>query len=121
MVTTPDYEEGRKAVNAVKGARVPLDSAFWAYFADAQEWRLVLTTPLVERQGPRAVYTIIQKALSANDIKIPLRQVTVVAPQTPLGQFAANAVRLGEPFNAGSTSVVSSGNVMVDTRYIYRK
>ena len=124
MVTLPDFSEGERAVKAVREAGIPLRYAFWGYFADAHQYRLVLPTEAVDRRGPVAVYAEIQKALSANKIKIPLSLITLARYAEPLGQLGLNASRMAKPFTSTSTgggSLVSneSLNVTVDTRYVY--
>jgi len=56
MVSELNLREGRKAVEALREAGIPLRYAFWGYFGDSQEYRLVLPTDAVERRGPMAVY-----------------------------------------------------------------
>ena len=124
MVSELNLREGRKAVDALREAGIPLRYAFWGYFGDSQEYRLVLPTDAVERRGPMAVYAEIQKTLTAKHIRIPLHLITVVRIAEPLGQLGLNALRMAKPFTVTSTgggSLVSNDvlNVTVDTRYVY--
>ena len=124
MVSELNLREGRKAVDALREAGIPLRYAFWGYFGDSQEYRLVLPTDAVERRGPMAVYAEIQKTFTAKQIKIPLHLISVVRAAEPLGQLGLNALRMAKPFTVTSTgggSLVSNDvlNVTVDTRYVY--
>jgi hypothetical protein len=124
MVSELDFKEGKRAVDAVRAAGIPLRYAFWGYFGDSQEYRLVFPTEAVDRRGPMAVYTDIQKALTAKQVKIPLHLITLVRTAEPLGQLGLNALRMAKPFTTTSTgggSLVSNQalNVTVDTRYVY--
>ena len=124
MVSELNLREGRKAVEALREAGIPLRYAFWGYFGDSQEYRLVLPTDAVERRGPMAVYAEIQKTFTAKQIKIPLHLISVVRAAEPLGQLGVNALRMAKPFTVTSTgggSLVSNDvlNVTVDTRYVY--
>jgi len=124
MVSELNLREGRKAVEALREAGIPLRYAFWGYFGDSQEYRLVLPTDAVERRGPMAVYAEIQKTFTAKQIKIPLHLISVVRAAEPLGQLGLNALRMAKPFTVTSTgggSLVSNDvlNVTVDTRYVY--
>ena len=124
MVSELNLREGRKAVDALREAGIPLRYAFWGYFGDSQEYRLVLPTDAVERRGPMAVYAEIQKTFTAKQIRIPLHLITVVRTAEPLGQLGRNALRMAKPFNVTSTgggSLISNDalNVTVDTRYVY--
>ena len=124
MVSELNFKEGKKAVDALREAGIPLRHAFWGYFGDSQEYRLVLPTDAVERRGPMAVYAEIQKTFTAKQIKIPLHLISVVRAAEPLGQLGLNALRMAKPFTVTSTgggSLVSNDvlNVTVDTRYVY--
>lgn len=116
----PDFARGRDAVRALKNAGIPVRLAFWAYFQDAGEWRFVVVALSLDRQGPRGLYSAVQKAFTENNISIPLRQVVLARPGEPLASLGSNARGLAEPFGAGQSSVVSALNVTVDIRYIYR-
>ncbi len=121
MVTGPEFEEGRTAVDAIKAAGIQVRLAFWAYFGDAEEWRLVIVTPSVTRGGPRSVYASIQKAFEKANVQVPLRLVVLAAPHDPLARLGMNAEALVRPFGGGQASLASgSVNVTVDPRYIYR-
>ena len=64
---------------------VEVRSAFWFFDSDRDEWRLVLSLPLVEREGSKAAYDIIPTALVKAHIKgLLLRQIDVEAPEDPL-------------------------------------
>jgi hypothetical protein len=100
VVNQLDFKEGKRAVEAVRAAGIPLRYAFWGYFGDSQEYRLVFPTEAVERRGP------------------------MVRTAEPLGQLGLDALRMAKPFTTTSTgggSLVSNQvlNVTVDTRYVY--
>src|SRR5262245_1670364 len=111
-------EVGRQAVDAIEGAGIQLPAAFWAYFSDSQEWRLVLATPALERHGPNHVYADIQVALRKERIKIPLRFITIVSPRDPLATLPPG---LGSQFQScDAFSSSSSQAVVVHAHHVYR-
>ena len=120
LVDRPDFDEGRKAFDAIKGASIPVDLAFWAYFSDSSEWRFVAVTSWLERRGPNETYTAIRRALRQKDVKLPLRLVTVARPDEPLARVGLNAAKVVHPFGTGQDWTVSTLNVTVNTKYIYR-
>ena len=119
LVDRPNFDEGRKAFDAIKSASIPVDLAFWAYFSDSSEWRFVVVTSWLGRRGPTETYTTIRRALRQKDVKLPLRLVTVVRPDEPLAVVGFNAVRAVQPFGQGQDWTVSTLNVTVNTKYIY--
>ena len=115
-LVAPDLQEGQKILDAAKLARLSIRAAAWAHFNEAQSWRLVLVTPLVDRDGPLSVYRVLQKALTKHAIGIPLSQITVAAPRAALARLILQS--------SGDVSSFASGpatpDVTVDARYVYR-
>ena len=104
-------------------AGIPLIVAFWSYFVGAQEWRLVLATPLVEQVGPRAVYSKVQKILRADPIlkTMPLSQITVIGRGDPMTRLGASSLPLTDPFRGGTVTSTSAPEVNIDSRFVYRR
>src|SRR5258708_1371729 len=48
--------EGKQLLEALRRNRFSFTAAFWYYFPDALEWRLVIVSPTVDRSGPLAAY-----------------------------------------------------------------
>lgn len=120
-LVNPDFDAGREAVKALKAFGLPVRLAFWAYFGDAAEWRLVVVTPAVIREGPRNVYAVIEKAFRTADVQIPLRLVVLAAPHEPIARLGIDSAHLVRPFGGGHVSLATGGtNVTVDPRYVYR-
>ena len=117
LVNQPAYQEGRRAFDAVKAARIPVRFGLWAYFYEANEWRFVLLIESAAREGPRAIYSLLQRVFTQNNVTIPLRQVTVTHPGEPLGVLVFTAAQYGETF---SNPMSANLNVRIDTRSIYR-
>lgn len=117
-----DFEGGRQAVEAVEAAGMRVDFAFWAYFDEAREWRLIFATPLVDRRGFRAVYKVIHKALIDNAVPLSLTRVGPVGLRDVLGRFAVTELKAGGRFRASRSYTVVDPlrYIVVDARYVYR-
>ena len=123
ILVNPDYENGRRVLEALDEAGFSIRTAFWAYFGDAQEYRLVFVTAQVDRQEPRKAYRAVQDALSSKNIPIPLRQIVLLSPHHALARLAQAAVDVGRGAAFGPGPYLVSGgsdNVSVDSRYVYR-
>lgn len=118
LVNLPNRELGSAAVTAVKAAKIPLRLAFWAYFVDAEEWRLVFITSWLDTHGPHATYTAVQKAFEKAGVTIPLSQTVLVRPGDPLATIGLNAVRATDPIARQGWNVRTL-NVVINTDYIY--
>ncbi|MBI2218818.1 MAG: hypothetical protein HYU51_16150 [Candidatus Rokubacteria bacterium] len=111
-------EAGRKLLEELdrQGARV--GSAFWSYDIDADEWRLVLSMPMVERLGVRAAYDHITRALKAAGIQdLYLRQIAAVSPHERIVASLSGAIRTRSELRV-SRSVV--GDEWIEGAYVYR-
>lgn len=95
-LVAPDIERGRAVLRALDEAHVPIRSAFWLYFREADEWRLVLGTPLVEDLGPRAAYNEVEKTLKGEAGLVPLRQIVILGMEDPLRKRLVSVIKRRE-------------------------
>ena len=108
---------GEKLIRALDDMGVEVRSAFWFFDSDGDEWRLVLSLPLVEREGSKAAYDIIQTALVKAHIKgLFLRQIDVEAPQDPLVSLIRRSVSTG----LQELSAIPWTRALVGRAHIYR-
>ena len=79
-------EEGKRLIDALEQEGIPLKAALWLYFDEADEWRLVLASPLIDTKGPRHVYERIQAVLDANkeNMSISLSDISLLSPDDPI-------------------------------------
>ena len=84
LVTFPTLPitPGHKLANEL-ARDLDIKAAFWLWAEEAHEWRLVLATPRVDRDGPRSVYSRIRKVLDgrADLHQIQLANVSVLSPE----------------------------------------
>lgn len=75
-------DAGRRLSEGLK-AELDLKAAFWLYFEDADDWRLVLAAKSVDQEGPRSVYSRVRKYLEQHpEMKdIHLADITVFSPE----------------------------------------
>jgi hypothetical protein len=55
---------GEAVWKALDSAKFPVDALFWLYTSEANAWRLVVVSPLVNEAGPLKGYARLRKALS---------------------------------------------------------
>jgi hypothetical protein len=74
---------GRKIIAVLSRAGIPVTVGLWAYASDAEEWRLMIATPLVDDIGPLAAYKKVQKAVEKAGIEseFPLRRIFLKSPK----------------------------------------
>ena len=105
--------------------------SLWLYNEESNRWRLVLASPVVDREGPRKAYSIVDEILQEHwDMGVWLRDISAVSPSDPLVQALRARGRSIDlpPLNNGPTPRADVGrrytrsllgNIFVEDAYIY--
>ena len=126
MVAMP-LDEGQITAGAdlleqLDAANVHVGAALWYYFPDNENWRLLLSLPRLVRQGPRAAYREVQKALSklGGEVAISLDDVAITKPEDRVFKL----LRIAISTRPGISRLRFSRNVingeLVEDALIYR-
>lgn len=98
-------------------------ASLWFYFLEENQWKLLITSPLVGTDGPKRAYQRIQEALGnfPQDMpKIYLQDVVLTDNAHPLISLMRVAIRTG----GGISGIHFSKNVIngqvIEDAYIYR-
>jgi len=79
ILVEQDVQNGRKLVEALQ-KRLPISAAFWLNTEEANEWRLVIVSPLVSAGDARLAYHMVEQALAETGVPIPLENISVLSP-----------------------------------------
>ena len=75
--------EGAQLLEGLRRNRFPMVAALWSYFSEPMEWRLVIVSPAVDRQGPLAAYSRVQRVLSGtNPSQLTLSDIALISPNS---------------------------------------
>ena len=113
---------GENLLKELDAANVSVDAGFWFFYPEHGIWKLMLWIPKVERDGPKAVYGTVQKALSKvqGGGSPTLDDVALLKPNAPLVPLLRSAIRTGP----GISGIRFSNNVingqLIPDAYIYR-
>jgi hypothetical protein len=84
-LTSEMIEVGRDMTSRLLDKGFELTCSLWFYDAESNRWRLVLASPLVDREGPRRAYELIEEILQDNwEMGIWLRDISAVGAIDPL-------------------------------------
>jgi hypothetical protein len=85
-VVKSDRDIGARVVEALSTAEVPITIWDWVYDPATEEWQLIIATPRIDTEGPRAAYRALTDALQKAKIypDVPMRRVFLVSPTDPL-------------------------------------
>ena len=119
-------KDGKRVIDRLDKAGIVVTAAFWYYIEDAENWRLIIATPLVESEGPRAAYAKIHDAQWERRparLRKPIlgpSEITAVGSNDPLVKLLSMVIRTG-PNDAGvrfSRNVING--TYIEDAYIYR-
>lgn len=116
-------DEGHRLLEALKKNRFPLKAAFWHYFIEPEEWRLVLVSPVVDRAGPLSAYTRVQRVLGkTNPAHLTLSDISVFGPLSPDYRNLAAGVSSAGTSGAGPAvhQAHTIANIVFEDAYVYQ-
>src|SRR5437667_3457882 len=98
-------------------------ATFWLYAVEPNRWRLMLASPLVDREGPIKAYARIQATLVKRPDAVPglsVRNITVLSPKDPLVKKLRTVIRVGKGKRGMRFSSARVRDTFVEDSYIYR-
>ena len=123
-----DIEGGERLLKALDKADLDIRAALWFYFSDSDKWRLIIAFPLVDQEGPRKAYTLIQSELAklVPPSRISLEDISAVGLKHHIIQALWAMVRehpdpaiISTISKKWFTRTVMNG-VFIEAAYIYR-
>ena len=50
-------DEGRRLIQALQASQFEFDAAFWLFGEESERWKMIIATPLYDREGPIKAYS----------------------------------------------------------------
>jgi hypothetical protein len=123
MLTESMINTGAALIKKLDERGASPDAAFWIYFPDIQQWKLMLAEVKLGEIGPKEFYKKIQDTISASKSEIgelSLDDIALSKPESPIVALLRTAIRTGPGINGiRFTNNVINGTVIEDA-YIYR-
>jgi hypothetical protein len=112
---------GKELTARLDAAQFELVASFWFFMSEANDWRLMLASPMVDTAGPKAAYSAVQKALDPPLEGLSLHKISVVSPTLPIVQLLMKTIRT----DATATSSIRLtrnriNDMFIEDAYIYR-
>src|SRR5215470_7017032 len=84
-LTKEMIEVGKEMSLRLRERGFDLVCSLWLYEAEYNRWRLILASPVVDREGPRKAYEKIDEILQDNwEMDIWLPNISALSPSDPL-------------------------------------
>ena len=63
ILTDKLIEAGKELLDQLDSSGIRVSAALWYLFTDSETWKLMLSFPNIEKEGPKSAYSKVQKAL----------------------------------------------------------
>lgn len=70
LLVSIDIPLGQEAIDALDAAGLTVNVALWAWLGEYEDWRLVLASRKLDKEGPRRRYELVNEATDAAGIGI---------------------------------------------------
>lgn len=122
ILVEKNIEEGKKLLEILDSNDFPVKAALWFFLVDSDTWRFIIASPLVEKNGPKETYHLIQSAMlkSSPPTEISLKDISVLSPNNELIRLLKIAVQTGPGISGIRFTRNTINNVFIEDAYIYR-
>jgi hypothetical protein len=122
ILVDSDIQAGNRLIQLLDQTNLGVIGALWFYVSEAQEYRLLLVTPLLDTEGPEACYTILQSTINnlQPDFRISLDDISVLSPRDRLFQLLRIGIRTGQGLSMIRFARSAINGVFIEDSLIYR-
>ena len=115
-----DLKFGQQVTEQLKAHGVSFDGVFWLYDEDADDWRLVIATSLVDQVGWKETYLRLAQIVSTvprSDLQV--MGITAMSLQTPLFAALRKAFATAAHVEGTRLQHTTVNGVLVPAAYLY--
>lgn len=117
----PDIEDGSRLIHELDGKGFRALAALWFFLSEESEWRLLIASPIVDQEGPKKAYQMVQSVLEGmSPTTLSLQNISVVSIRDPRVQLLGQAIQTGHDLTGIRFSKNTVNGVFIDDAYIYR-
>lgn len=114
-----DIEAGRQLIGALDISKFPVQAALWLYLSSADQWRLMIASPVVDEKGSKFAYDIIRDAIKERRLNLSLDNVVAASVNDSTIQMLRHAIKVPGLSGIRFTRNVIN-NYLIEDAYIYR-
>jgi hypothetical protein len=122
VLVDKEIEDGKLLIQALDKTSLPVEGAIWYYYVDSDEWRLLIVSTFVDKEGPEKAYTLIQSTLKQfeSSFSLSLSKISILSPTNRLIKLIRMAIRTGHGISGIRFSRNTINNIYIEDAYIYR-
>ena len=122
-LTDSMMKAGAKLIERLDGKNSEVKSAFWLYFSEEKTWKLIVASPLVDKEGPRDYYKRIVEANTLAPIEeeiVSLNDIEATNTNHQIVQLLKFAIATGDGISDIRFPRNTINGVFIEDTYIYR-
>jgi len=123
ILVNKSIDDGARLVEALEQNDFPITAAFWWHLEDGTSWRLVIVSPLVDREGPLRTYGRISNLISelGNSVHFGISDISVISPSwSPFRELQREVKSAGLGRSSGPGQHGGFRDTVFEDYYIYR-
>ena len=116
-----DIDGGRSFIEALDAAGFPVTSAFWFFHEESEEWRLMVCTPVVDKEGPLKAYRSMHPVLAKlSNVTFRIDNIVASGVNDTLVKALRRVIRPGPEAAGVRLRRIVIGETSIHDSYIYR-
>ena len=115
-----DVDGGKEVVEALDRSDLKVISAFWLYYDEAEEWRLLIAIPSYDNDGPLEAYRKVLHVLEENNMEKLFEPISVISPSDHRSKAIRASLKTGDEITGKWYSGFVSQGTYIGDIYLYR-
>ena len=117
-----DMKAGEALLSRLDDIKFDVKAALWFYVHDSDEWRLIIASPIVDKDGPKKAYEKVQSQLQELDggYELSLRNISLVSPGDKLIKALESVIKTGKSISHIRFTRNVINGLFIEDAYIYR-
>lgn len=118
-LTEADLEFGKQLTQQLKDTGFPFEGAFWLYDEEADDWRLVVVTSLLDEEGRLEAYRRLTQVIPGSRWSSLRLNLTVMSPQNPTFTALKKTFANGKSVEGVRLQHQVVNGVLIPAAYLY--
>ncbi|HUT45712.1 MAG TPA: hypothetical protein VMX36_05470 [Sedimentisphaerales bacterium] len=117
-----DMKAGEVLLSKLDEIEFNVKAALWFYVQDSEEWRLIIASPIVDKDGQKKAYETVQSQLQELNgrYELSLRNISLVSPGDKLIKALKSVFKLDKAISPIRFTRNVIDGMFIEDAYIYR-
>ena len=122
-ISKESIDSGKQLLRELDKANIKVDAAFWFFFSDDSDWKLVFSLPQEIKNGQKKAYLVIQKVYARIGGNLPgldINDVLLMMEDNPLVNILKIMIRTGPEISEIRLTQNVINGTLIEDAVIYR-